>query len=255
MTMAWKRALPILCVLVAAVLFAAWRMIEANRLEARMMRSDPQAILADPALAGFAVERGRSGFAAHCSRCHGDGRADPARGIPSLRDRTWLYGTGTVAEVEGVILHGIRSGNARGWALADMPAYARQRPYGREAIEPLDPRGLADVTEFVRSLGGHRVDPAAALRGKALFEGKGACWDCHGPDARGDAAIGAPDLTDAEWLHGDGSAPSIARSIALGRAGKSPAFGRLIAPARARAIAVYVVSLSHPSPKDITDAR
>ena len=39
--------------------------------------------------------------------------------------------------------------------------------------------------------------------GKAIFTGKGLCAACHGPDAKGTAL--APNLTDDEWLHADGT--------------------------------------------------
>jgi mono/diheme cytochrome c family protein len=50
----------------------------------------------------------------------------------------------------------------------------------------------------------------AQQQGKAVFEGKGNCWTCHGRDARG-TPLG-PDLTDGEWLGIDGSLDSI-RSV------------------------------------------
>lgn len=50
------------------------------------------------------------------------------------------------------------------------------------------------------------VPPAVVAQGKAIFEGRGGalCVTCHGKNARGVMGLG-PDLTDANWLHGDGS--------------------------------------------------
>ncbi len=38
--------------------------------------------------------------------------------------------------------------------------------------------------------------------GKAIFEGKGNCWTCHGKDATGTQL--APDLKDSTWIHFEG---------------------------------------------------
>lgn len=208
------------------------------------MRADPELILGDRLLAETALGAGRAGFENHCASCHGNGRSDPARGVPDLTDGDHLYGSGRVAEIEQIVLHGIRSGDPRGWNQASMPAYARAKPYAREAIPPLTPAGLREVTQYLMDVHGRASDRAAAARGQQLFTGNGACWDCHGRDGGGDEAIGAPNLVDDVWLYGDGSAASIARSIASGRAGISPAFARHITPFEARAIAVYVASLS-----------
>ena len=216
----------------------------------RIMRADPEAILANDELAPIAIAMGRAGFAAHCSSCHGTGKGDPRRGVPDLTDADYLYGEGQVAEIEAIILHGIRSGDPRGWNLADMPAYSRVRPYGREPIAPLQPAQIEDVTQYLMQFRGKETDTAAASRGAALFKGSGACWDCHGPDGGGDNAIGAPNLVDDVWLYGDGSPAAIAASIANGRGGRSPAFARLLSATDARAIAVYVASLSRHQNKD-----
>ena len=46
--------------------------------------------------------------------------------------------------------------------------------------------------------------------GEALFM-EGTCTRCHGADARGTER--GPDLTDGEWLHGDGSVDDVFRTI------------------------------------------
>jgi len=229
--------------LVAGVL--AWRSA-ATRASDAMVRADPETILADPALAKTALAMGRPVFADRCASCHGAaGEPDPTRGVPDLRDDDRLYGEGRVADIEAIVRHGIRSGDRKGWNLAAMPAYARAKPYAAEPIPPLTPQGVGDVTQFVLSLSKRATDPAAVARGRALYSGTGDCWDCHSGDARGDSAIGAPDLADNVWLYGDGSAASIAASLERGRAGVSPAFAKLLTPAEIRAVSVYVASLSH----------
>ena len=221
-------------------------------VRAEIVRADPERVLSDVRLAPTALAIGRKIFAAHCAACHGDGgQGDSQSGVPDLRDGDYIYGTGLVAEIEEIVLHGIRSGDSRGWGLASMPAYARPKPYDRDPIPPLSPGDIADVTAFVRGLGGQAGDLAAIRRGEAIYQGRGGCWDCHDRQGRGDAGIGAPNLADAIWLHGDGSASSVSRSIAHGLAGISPAFAKRISPFEARAVSLYVASLAAPTKTEV----
>jgi cytochrome c oxidase cbb3-type subunit 3 len=238
--------------LVIFVIFLLWGGAHQRALST-VVRADPETVLADPVLAATALPLGRTIFTAHCATCHGsNGAADHARGIPSLRGTEFLYGTGRVAEIESIVRHGIRSGDRKGWNLAAMPAYASVRPYLAEPIPPLTPQGVADTTQFLLSFTGRATDREAAERGSHIYSGTGGCWDCHGADAAGDPAVGAPNLTDTIWLYGDGSASAISRSLEYGRAGISPAFGRKLDAAQIRAVAVYVASLSAPPrPKDV----
>ena len=213
----------------------------------RLMRADPEAILADPALRHTALALGRSVYARDCAGCHRDGRGDPARGVPDLTDGDTLYGAGRVAEIEQIVLYGIRSGNPRGWQQAAMPAYASAKPYGKEPIPPLSPREIRDVVQLVLSKHGTATDAAAASRGRAIYAGKGGCYDCHSPDGAGDPSIGVPNLLDDVWLYGNGSAAALTRTIVAGRAGFSPAYAGRLSPVEARAVAAYTASLSHPS--------
>jgi cytochrome c oxidase cbb3-type subunit 3 len=127
-----------------------------------------------------------------------------------------------------------------------MPAFATAHPYNLYALSSLGPGEIADVTTYVLSFQQRQTDTAAVERGKRIFRdtNKGNCTDCHGSDAKGDSAIGAPDLTDAIWLRGDGSRQSIEDSIAYGLAGRCPAFTTELSPVTVRAIAVYVHSVS-----------
>lgn len=248
--MGWVRRgrVGLLALLLAAIALAAAAMASrAHDARDRVMRADPETILDDPGLARTALAIGQRGFAAHCAACHATGAGDPARGVPDLTDGDYLYGEGHVAEIEQIVLHGVRSGDPRGWQLASMPAYATLTPYRGEPIPPMTPGQIRDVTQFLMLKHGAATDAAAATRGGQLFEGSGGCYDCHGKDGGGDTAIGAPNLLDDVWLYGDGSPASIERTLAAGRAGVSPAFARTISASDARAIAVYVASLSrHP---------
>jgi len=90
--------------------------------------------------------------------------------------------------------------------------------------------------------------------GDSIFHGRragGICFTCHGPDAKGMPALG-PNLTDATWLHGDGSYAFIVGLVEKGvpkpkQAGAPmlPRGGANLNAAQVRAVAAYVYSLSH----------
>jgi cytochrome c oxidase cbb3-type subunit 3 len=233
----------ILTFLIGAAVF-----VNAGYVERKLLRADPDAVPADPALRRFAVSRGQPAFAAHCAVCHGvSGAGDPLKGVANLTDSDWLYGTGRVADIEQIIEYGIRSRNSRAWSLAIMPAYARPHPNpADQTIRPLSPGEISDLIEFLFRQQGRAADAAAASRGAALYSGDAGCYDCHSLDAKGDSAIGAPNLADGITLYGDGSRDALYQSIAFGRQGVCPAWIKKLGAADIREIAVYVYSISHP---------
>ena len=87
-------------------------------------------------------------------------------------------------------------------------------------------------------------------KGKTLFGGAGLCLACHGPDGKG--GVG-PNLTDQQWLHGDGSYEALVKLITAGvplndsKTGQMmpPKGGSGISEADVKAVAAYVWSLSH----------
>lgn len=236
-----------LTVLIMASLLAA-AVFAADRYAARqLLRADPDAVPADALLLRFAVSRGGPLFVARCAVCHGaSGSGDPTRGVPNLTDDDWLYGSGRPAEIEKVIDYGIRSRNPKAWNLAIMPAYARPQPNPADKnIRPLTPGEIDDAIEFLMRRQGRKADAAAAARGAGLFTGHGGCYDCHSIDAKGDSAIGAPNLSDAITLYGDGSREALHMSIAYGRQGVCPAWVNRASAASIRELALYVYSISH----------
>jgi cytochrome c oxidase cbb3-type subunit III len=218
-------------------------------LRARLMRTDPDAVVQNAELTRFALALARPAYDEHCASCHGDHLQGNRRdGVPDLTHPAWLYGEGRVAQIERTILYGIRAGNSRGLNLADMPAFAKAEPYWRYKIPSLDPGEIRDVIEFMLVTGGKPGDRPAAERGAKIYAAKGQCFDCHSADAQGDAAIGAPNLIDDVWLYGSGSREDIYDSIARGRAGICPAWVKELSPVTVRALAVLVYATSHKEP-------
>jgi cytochrome c oxidase cbb3-type subunit 3 len=235
--------------LLMLALSIAWQ-LRARATEARLVSAVPDAILADPALLAYALPRGRGAFEQHCASCHGrDAQGDSSRGVPRLTDDDWLYGSGRVAEIERTVLYGIRSGHPKTWNLADMPGFAKAEPYKAYKMQPLTPGDIDDVIAYLANLRGTPAAADAVERGGHVYHKNGFCFDCHGQDAKGDPAIGAPDLIDDIWLYGDGSDASERRSIEAGLAGDCPAWIGRLPPATVRAIAVYVAVSAHPPSK------
>jgi len=160
-------------------------------------------------------------FLNHCATCHGSD-ARGARGFPNLRDADWLWG-GEPGTIKQTILDG-RQGM--------MPAW--EGPLGGEA-------GVSNMTEYVLSLAGRDHDASAAASGKAQFNIF--CVACHGSDAKGNPALGAPNLTDKTWLHG-ASKVRIHETIAKGRQGHMPAHRKFLGDAKVHLIAAYVYGLA-----------
>ena len=97
------------------------------------------------------------------------------------------------------------------------------------------------------------VTPAAIALGDTLFHSKANCYACHGANAQG--VIG-PNLTDAEWIHSDGSYDAIVKQITTGVTAEEskskipmpPKGGSQITDDEVKAVAAYVYSLSHKKP-------
>lgn len=114
-------------------------------------------------------------------------------------------------------------------------------------IPPLSPGDIKDVIQFLDSRQDRATSPDAVARGSKILSTRGGCYDCHGGDARGEPSIGAPNLSDRIWLYG-GDFKTVFDSIAYGRAGYCPAWYARLSALKIREAALYVFSLSHPSP-------
>ncbi|MEK7711910.1 MAG: c-type cytochrome, partial [Pseudomonadota bacterium] len=106
----------------------------------------------------------------------------------------------------------------------------------------LGSEGLHNVSEYVMSLSGRKVNAEAAAAGKEKFQQL--CVACHGADGKGNVAMGAPNFTDNVWLYG-GSQAAIMKSISDGRSGRMPAHGEFLGEAKVHLLAAYIYSLSN----------
>ncbi|MGZ8981524.1 MAG: cytochrome-c oxidase, cbb3-type subunit III [Burkholderiaceae bacterium] len=176
-----------------------------------------------------AVQIGERVFLNNCAQCHGSD-ARGARGFPNLADNDWLYG-GTPEAIKTSIADG------RNGVMPPMAAAVG------------DKEAVIDVANYVLSLSGSAHDSVRATRGKEKFA---ACGACHGPEAKGNHALGAPNLTDKIWLYG-GTVDAVVQTITNGRGSTTmtpglsamPPWKETLGDAQVHLLAAYVWSLSN----------
>lgn len=182
----------------------------------KYLKQDLLAVAVDPE----AQAMGQRLFLTYCAQCHGaDARG--AKGYQNLTDGDWLYG-GDAATVKATIVGG-RQGV--------MPALGGV----------LGAEGVKDVANYVRSLSGLAHDSLRAQRGKDAFMQN--CVACHGPEGKGNQALGAPNLTDRVWLYGSSEA-TIVETVSKGRQNQMPVFKDLLGEPKIHLLAAYVIGLS-----------
>jgi cytochrome c oxidase cbb3-type subunit 3 len=180
-------------------------------------------LMADPA----AVSVGRNLFLNNCAACHGsDGGGAP--GFPNLTDKDWLWG-GDPDTVLATVSNG---------RIGVMPAWG----------EVLGPRGVEDVLAYVMSLSGRKLEAGNVVAGKQKFAE--ICSACHGPEGKGNPAMGAPNLTDSTWLNG-GSLGAVRETIEKGRTGTMPAHSQRLGETRVKLLAAYVLSLQRTDTQSV----
>ncbi|BDR13598.1 cytochrome-c oxidase, cbb3-type subunit III [Vibrio sp. STUT-A11] len=171
-----------------------------------------------------ALKVGQRLFLQNCSQCHGsDARGQ--QGFPNLTDNAWLYG-GEPQAIVTTIMHG-RVGQMPGWK------------------DALGEEGVEEVVSYALSLSGRKVNAREAAAGKARFV---VCAACHGTDGKGNPAVGAPDLTDQDWLFGDSRA-AVTETVMNGRSGVMPAWKDILGEDKIQLVASYVWSLSNSESK------
>lgn len=182
------------------------------------------------ALMEVALAGGKAAFGDNCAPCHGSG-AQGSKGFPNLNDDDWLWG-GTLSDIETTLTHGVR------W---DADEDTRQNMMPRFLDdEMLKSDQVSDVADYVLSLSGGTGDAATVARGAEVYSQN--CVSCHGVDAKGDQALGAPNLIDAIWLYG-GDRASVVQSISHGRGGVMPSWGGRLKSGTIKELALYVHSL------------
>ncbi len=194
----------------------------------RLMAASLTEIIDDFELQQFAMAMGESAFGDNCATCHGAGGRG-ARGYPVLADDVWLWG-GTLEDIEYSITHGIRAED-------EMTRLSQMPSFGETGL--LDDRQIDDLTQYVVAISD--ADPATvpADSGARLFQDN--CSVCHGVAATGDRTVGAPDLTDQDWLYSS-DPEAIRKQIYAARNGTMPSWsGRLDEPT-IKALSVYVHS-------------
>jgi len=196
----------------------------------RLVTASLNEIENDMSLQQFALAMGESAFGDNCATCHGAGGRG-AKGYPMLADDIWLW-DGTLEGIETTLRHGIRHTEDPDTRRNTMPAF------GRDGL--LTPREIDDLVQYVLDLSGREANRAAVDRAAPVFATQ--CVTCHGADGKGNRQLGAPDLTDHEWLFG-GEPRDIQQTIYSARNAHMPAWqGRLDDPT-IKALAVYVHSL------------
>ncbi|WP_374341559.1 cytochrome-c oxidase, cbb3-type subunit III [Azonexus sp.] len=181
----------------------------------KYMAMDVKAVAGDKQ----AMEMGKRLYLTYCMQCHGaDARG--AKGFPNLTDSDWLYG-GEPDQIKETIANG---------RMGVMPPHAQ---LGADTIK--------DLANYVRSLSGLPNDAVRAAKGKEAFTSAG-CVGCHGPEATGMHALGAPNLTDKVWLYGSSEA-TIIETITNGRQNQMPAWKEFLGDAKVHLLSAYVLSV------------
>ncbi|MEY3654615.1 MAG: cytochrome-c oxidase, cbb3-type subunit [Pseudomonadota bacterium] len=188
-------------------------------LYARFDAMAPEQVARDPQ----ARHIGEHLFLNNCAQCHGSD-ARGTKGFPNLTDADWLYG-GSPEQIRASITLG-RQGQ--------MP------PMAAAVGSPEDVKNLA---HHVLSLSGSPHDSLRAALGKGKF---GACAACHGADAKGNQALGAPNLTDKVWLHGWGE-EAIVGMVTQGKLNQMPGQEGRLTPSQIHVLSAYVWGLSQPA--------
>jgi cytochrome c oxidase cbb3-type subunit 3 len=190
---------------------------ELEPLYAQFTAKKPEELAAD----ANAMAIGERLFMNNCAQCHGSD-ARGSKGFPNLADADWLHG-GSADKIKETIAKG-RTGV--------MPPMAA-------AVGGAD--DLRNVAHYVLSLSNSPHDSLRAQLGKSKFA---ACAACHGADGKGNAAMGAPNLTDDVWLHGWGE-QAIVNMVVGGKTNQMPAQEEKLTAAQIHVLSGYVWSLSN----------
>jgi cytochrome c oxidase cbb3-type subunit 3 len=158
-------------------------------------------------------------FQAHCAGCHGaDGRG--AKGITDLTRGRFNFGTSADA-IRTTIREGRRN---------EMPSLGHE--YGE--LE------LGQIVAFVETLSGDAPLSDYERHGRELY--LETCAACHGEDGRGQAELGAANLTDDYWQNGE-SMMNMRLAITRGVVSVCPAQGADLTPIEIDLLTAYTLNL------------
>ncbi|TAJ39725.1 MAG: cytochrome-c oxidase, cbb3-type subunit III [Reyranella sp.] len=196
-------------------------------------------IEADPRLMADVRRAGHTLFGDNCSVCHGrDARG--GKGFPNLTTSSWLWG-GSPEAIAETIRVGINAPHADS-RVSQMPAFGRDGILKRDEME--------NVVAYVLSLSkppalGDKVAAERITAGKAVFAAN--CVACHGAEAKGNPELGAPDLTDAHWIHGNDE-NSIYADVWGGLKGQMPGWEGRLTPIERKILVLYLIDLRSKRP-------
>jgi cytochrome c oxidase cbb3-type subunit 3 len=194
-----------------------------------------ETIQSDPRLMDIVRKTGRTLFVDNCAACHGV-TAQGGKGFPNLTTGSWLWG-GSPDAIAETIRVGINSAHPE-TRVSQMVAFGRDQLLPRADVE--------NVAGYVLSLSSPPRLPAEKLAaGRDVFSAN--CASCHGEEGKGNAELGAPNLTDPFWIYG-GDAQSVFATVWGGRQGHMPTWEARLTPVDRRILALYLVDLRGSGP-------
>lgn len=159
-------------------------------------------------------------FEAYCGDCHGaDGTGE--RGVPDLTQGGYDYGASAEA-IRATITDGRQS---------EMPGVGRE--YGE--VE------LGQIVSYLGTFGSDEPLSDYDARGQEFYAES--CAACHGDDGQGLPELGASNLADDYWQHGD-SMMNKRLAITRGVQSECPAHGSELTPAEIELLTAFTLQLA-----------
>ena len=188
-------------------------------------------IRSDEKKSAFAYSMAKVLFADNCAACHQAGGNGVIGYYPNLLDDAWLWG-GSFSKIQETITNGHNG---------MMPSFK----------ERLNKKQVSDVAEYVLSLSGHEMNPAAVQRGKMVFTTTAGCVACHGMDGKGKQSLGSANLTDKIWTIANVPAAktledkkaAIMQVVTDGKKRQMPEWKDRLSPTSIKMLAFYVHEL------------
>ena len=158
-------------------------------------------------------------FLQNCASCHGQDAKGGANYFPDLTDFEWQWGGN-----EKAILTSLREGRR-----ATMPAWKKL----------LNEQEINAVAAYILALGSDSSENTRYQEGQKIYQTF--CIACHGVDGGGNAALGAPNLSNDIWLYGK-DAKNMRTSIKHGRNGVMPAWKDRLDETQIHLLAAWLIS-------------